>query len=182
MSHTNAILVQAGTLRHCGWKQADTPQALHIWKIVARRGHAKMNIATADKTAGGSKSAMNYALGLTWNPCVDSFRTSSPTFSKIMLLTFFSSFFRSFFSPWVWRGPRCNQISFQTICARNKEKRENKEQKENFVLISLSLSLSLFTSYKRRENYTRSEIAKQRGYLDAWLKTRTCHNQSRGWD
>lgn len=181
MSHTNAILVQAGTLRHCGWKQADTPQALHIWKIVARRGHAKMSIATADKTAGGSKSAMNYALGLTRNPCFDSFRySSSPTFSKIMLLAFFSLSLLSFAlfslsSGMTW--PRRNQISFQTICARNKKK----ETRILSSYSSLFLSFSLY-SYKRRENYTRSEIAKQRGYLDAWLKTRTCHNQSRGWD
>lgn len=145
MSHTNAILVQAGTLRHCGWKQADTPQALHIWKIVARRGHAKMSIATADKTAGGSKSAMNYALGLTWNPCFDSFRySSSPTFSKIMLLAFFSLslFFLSLFflSPRVWRGPDATKfLSRQFV-------REIKKKKREFcprIPLSFSLFLSL---------------------------------------
>lgn len=151
MSHTNAILVQAGTLRHCGWKQADTPQALHIWKIVARRGHAKMNIATADKTAGGSKSAMNYALGLTWNPCVDSFRTSSPTFSKIMLLTFFLLSF-ALFSLLEYDVARCNQISLRTICAQNKKKKGKERTKRKFCPdISLSFSLSLYELQKTRE-------------------------------
>lgn len=144
MSHTNAILVQAGTLRHCGWKQADTPQALHIWKIVARRGHAKMNIATADKTAGGSKSAMNYALGLTWNPCVDSFRTSSPTFSKIMLLTFFLLSFALFSLLEYDVAPDATKFLSRQFVREIKKKGKTKNKKKIlFWYLSLFLSLSL---------------------------------------
>ena len=117
---------------------------------MARRGHAKMSIATADKTAGGSKSAMNYALGLTRNSCFDSFRySSSPTFSKIMLLAFFSLSLLSFAlfslsSGMTW--PRRNQISFQTICARNKKKETR--ILSSYSSLFLSLSLFLFTVTK----------------------------------